>query len=336
VRWRTECCLLLATLLFMAIPACQAVENTDTPAPPTATPTYSLSPTSLPTSTRTLISSPSPVPPTVEPTPVIHTVQLGDTLLGLAMQYGVPMAAIQLQNGMGESIVLYAGQALAIPSPSGWEGASPFWVVYEVKKGETYGLEEEVLVDVNRLTGAAELQPGDQLVLPLEKPAAAYLPTVVPTSTLTPVPTDAPAPVPTLILATAPSDMAGWPRETVAVINQVRAAHGRSPFAYSDTLAQAAQAHADDCADRGWCSHTGSDGSDVKTRIVRAGYAPAGWAECWAQSRDPQHAVDMWMDEVPPDDAHRRTLLSTYVTEIGVGVARTTWGYYFVADFGRP
>jgi hypothetical protein len=43
------------------------------------------------------------------------------------------------------------------------------------------------------------------------------------------------------------------------------------------------------------------------------------------------------MDEVPPNDAHRRTLLTTFQTEIGFGVAEAPWGhYYFIADFGRP
>jgi uncharacterized protein YkwD len=41
------------------------------------------------------------------------------------------------------------------------------------------------------------------------------------------------------------------------------------------------------------------------------------------------------MNEVPPNDPHRRTLLSTYLTHIGIGVVQTGWGYYFVADFGR-
>jgi hypothetical protein len=45
----------------------------------------------------------------------------------------------------------------------------------------------------------------------------------------------------------------------------------------------------------------------------------------------------MWMDEVPPNDAHRRTLLTTWLTEIGLGVAEAPWGYYyFIANFGRP
>jgi uncharacterized protein YkwD len=120
------------------------------------------------------------------------------------------------------------------------------------------------------------------------------------------------------------------------LINQVRSQHGLPPLVYNETLARAAQGQADDCAQRGWCSHTGSDGSDIKTRIQRAGYDPASWAECWAQRQTPQGAVDIWMDEVPPDDPHRRTLLTTWLSEIGVGVAQTDWGYYFIADFGRP
>ncbi|MEA3310493.1 MAG: hypothetical protein U9Q70_13435, partial [Chloroflexota bacterium] len=58
-----------------------------------------------------------------------------------------------------------------------------------------------------------------------------------------------------------------------------------------------------------WCSHTGSDGAYIQERLRRAGYVGAGWAECWAQSRSPQGAVDRWMDEVPPHDPRRRTLL---------------------------
>jgi hypothetical protein len=50
----------------------------------------------------------------------------------------------------------------------------------------------------------------------------------------------------------------------------------------------------------------------------------------------PQGAFDFWYYETPPNDAHRRTLLSSYLTEVGIGVVAADWGYYFVADFGRP
>lgn len=58
-----------------------------------------------------------------------------------------------------------------------------------------------------------------------------------------------------------------------------------------------------------------------------AGGPPAGVAD-W-----PQGAVDWWLDEVPPNDWHRRMLLANYYSE--VGVAEADWGYYFIAVFGQ-
>jgi uncharacterized protein YkwD len=342
----------LLALYLLAVSACQVSPPAATPSIPSHTPTPVYLPTPVPSITPfftpTLPPPPTQTPLPTTPTPITHLIQPGDTLLGLATMYDVPMAAIQLESGMGESTVLYAGDVLVVPSTSGWEGASRFWAVYVVKAGETlaeiaqtYDLEVEELLAVNNLADPVELQPGDQLVLPLDAPAAAYLPTPTPTPSPshTPTlvsPTSVEFPAPTLTPAAPPASIADWPRETARLINEVRAAHGLPPYTYNEVLAQAAQAHADDCAGRGWCSHTGSDGSDIKARIIRAGYEPSGWAECWAQSRDPNHAVEMWMDETPPNDPHRRTLLSTWVTEIGIGVAQTTWGYYFIADFGRP
>jgi uncharacterized protein YkwD len=121
------------------------------------------------------------------------------------------------------------------------------------------------------------------------------------------------------------------------LINAERARHGLPPYVYNETLAQAARAHGADCQQRGSCGHTGSDGSNVRERVARAGYAAAGAAECIVYNDSPQGAVAWWMDEVPPNDAHRRTLLSTWVTEIGIAVVPTGWGnYYFIANFGRP
>jgi uncharacterized protein YkwD len=269
------------------------------------------------------------------------------------------MAVIQQHNHMGSSIDLFAGDVLTIPPAIGWEGASAFWVQYVVEAGDTlieiadrYRLTVEILQGVNGLIDADQLWVGQELVLPLEAPALAYAPP--PTPTPVPPPTATPAPAETPAVATAspepaaaisavtaaeapPADVAAWPREVARIINQVRAQHGLPPLAYNQTLAAAAQGHANDCSQRGWCSHTGSDGADLNTRLLRVGYDPTGRAECWAMSRSPQHAVDMWMDEVPPNDAHRRTLLTTFQTEIGVGVAEAPWGhYYFIADFGRP
>jgi uncharacterized protein YkwD len=350
--------------IFILLTYCVS-RPSDAPPEPTTTPTPDISPT-RPTSPAPTAPSPEPTaspevvaPPTpseAEETVLVqHTVQAGETLLGLAMTYDVPMAAIQRQNGMGTGTVVQAGQVLAIPGPEGWEGASPFWVLHVVQGGETlagiaarHDLSVAEIQTVNGLTDAGMIRVGQQLILPLGGPAATQPPPTStpapPTPTSAPTPTDVPEPTaaaPTFApgsAASPPADVAAWPREVVRIINQVRAAHGLYALTYNETLAVAAQGHANDCSQRGWCSHTGSDGSDPRARIIRAGYTPASWAECWAMSLSPQHAVDMWMDEVPPNDPHRRTLLSVYQTEIGVGVADAGgWGYYyFIADFGRP
>ncbi len=271
-------------------------------------------------------------------TPATVTVQAGDTLLGLALRYAVPMAALQLENDLGAVTMIRLGQVLVIPSAAAWSDASPFWVVHEAAAGETLaGIAQTYAVDLARLQAVNAgiedvLSAGQWLVLPLDGPVAAA--TVAPMVAPTVAPPIAPAPP--MAVAPPPADIAAWPYETVRIMNEVRAGYGLPPLLYNETLAAAAQAHANDCAARGACSHTGSDGADIKTRIVRAGYSPASWAECWAQRQTPQGAIEVWMDEIPPNDPHRRTLLTEWFTEIGVGVAQTTWGYYFIADFGKP
>jgi uncharacterized protein YkwD len=354
-------------LLITALISCRA-RVVDDPATPTVAAAgatiRSAPPAQLPTRTLT------PGPPAIAtltytvPSPGEggigeHTVRAGDTLLGIATTYDVPMAAIQLQNGMGDSTVVQVGQVLAIPPPTGWEGASRFWIIHVVKAGETlvgiaraFELKAAELKAVNGLADADLIVVGQELVIPLGGPAVVRTSAPAPTNTpgLLPTPSHTSTPsylnIPTLTplsptgptppAVSPPTDISAWPRETVRLINQVRAQHGLPPLVYNETLAQAAQGQADDCAQRGWCSHTGSDGSNIKTRIQRAGYDPASWAECWAQRQTPQGAVDIWMDEVPPNDPHRRTLLTTWLSQIGVGVAQTDWGYYFIADFGRP
>jgi LysM repeat protein len=288
------------------------------------------------------VSSNTTLPSAEIQTFIRHPVEAGDTLWGLAVQYGVPMAAIQLQNDLGASTIVKAGQVLEIPPPDTWESASTYWVVYEVAGGDTlsgiaaqYGLTTADLVAANDLDSADFLAVGQSLILPLKAPAQVLV--LAPTATATPLQLPMPtstspgstatpmvgAPTVVVIATTAPlpADIAAWPREVWRIMNETRAAYGLPPHAYNDILAQAAQLHAQDCSQRGSCSHTGSDGSDIKTRVQRAGYT-GSYAECWAVRPSP----------------HRRTVLHTWFTEVGIGVAESPWkGYYYViADFGRP
>jgi len=318
---------------------------------------------------------PSPELAPAEQTPAAlrtYTVQPGDTLIGLALDFGVPMAAIQLSNDMGSETTVRIDQVLKVPQEAMWAEASPFWVVHQVVAGETlselaaqFGLDLVALLDVNGLSDADLIAVGQSLVLPLDGPAealaAAPAPTVVsePEIVPTPIPesdvvAEAPAadatdldagamestePTATPVPAaqTPAPDVSALSGEIFRLINEQRAAHGLPPLAWNGMLANAAQLHADDCYVRGWCGHTGSDGSTYKERIIRAGYDPVRWSECWAWYGTPETAVAMWMDEVPPNDPHRRTILSDYLVEVGVGVVPGSGhGYYFIADFGTP
>ena len=103
---------------------------------------------------------------------------------------------------------------------------------------------------------------------------------------------------------------------------------------WSPELARAAQAHAEDCAQRNRGSHVGSDGAKLAARLARVGYAARTSSENWANAQSVGHAFGMWWNEPKGRDPHRRNILNSRFTEIGIGIAKGAWGYYFVADFG--
>ncbi len=309
-------------------PTPATTEHRPTPTPPPAVPTA-----------KPPEASPTPVPAEPDPEPAAHVVQPGESLLRLATTHEVPIAAIQLASGLGDRISLRAGEVLTIPLPAGWEHATPYWILHQVEAGETmssiaanYGVKLTELQEANQAVNPNALAIGQMLILPLADPSALVQLSAPPASAGSGGASGSPAePLPPINI---PADVAGWPYAVFQLINQQRAAHGLYPLAYNETLARAAQLHAQDCQQRGYCGHVGSDGTRVMERVLRAGYPAAGAGECWVQTNAPDKAVNWWMDEVPPNDPHRRTLLSTYFTEVGVGIAAAEWGYYFIANFG--
>jgi len=86
---------------------------------PTPTALLSVSEPSISEATVAVQLTPLPPTPTFtpipSPTPVMHNVESGDTLFGIALEYGVTAEAIQEQNGMADPNALSIGQALIIP-----------------------------------------------------------------------------------------------------------------------------------------------------------------------------------------------------------------------------
>jgi len=106
-------------LLLLGLSACKGIV---TPLPPTPTPTGApdaLTGLATPTIAPGIYLTPIPPTPTFTPsptpTPVIHLVEQGDTLFGIAIDYGVTVDGLLRVNGLSAEDYLRIGQSLIIP-----------------------------------------------------------------------------------------------------------------------------------------------------------------------------------------------------------------------------
>ena len=129
-----------------------------------------------------------------------------------------------------------------------------------------------------------------------------------------------------------PPDLPRVEAELIKNINAERRAQGLSLLTASPALTRAAQSLACDNAARKRISHTGTDGSTLKSRLAAQGYRFAAAAENAAGGyRDAAAVTASWMHS--PD--HRRNILTPPLREIGVGVAKGADGkLYWIIDLG--
>ncbi|MDA1330294.1 MAG: LysM peptidoglycan-binding domain-containing protein [Chloroflexi bacterium] len=175
----------------------------------TPTPSSTLTPSLTPTITET----PTPTEtPTLEPTPTasapfLYTVQLGDTLSGIAERFEVEFIIIMAMNGMSNESVLFVGQELVIPDPNTGlpdptalpAGLPPrFEIQYLVLPGDTLASIAELflsteagIVTANDLENANEIFVGQLLFVPIRLITATPGPS--PTATIPNAPTTATA-----------------------------------------------------------------------------------------------------------------------------------------------
>lgn len=111
----------------------------------------------------------------------------------------------------------------------------------------------------------------------------------------------------------------------VELTNLERTSRGLAPLAVDPQLMRAAQGHSDVQAAWGRLSHVGPNGQSAGDRISATGYRWRAYAENLAAGqRTAEEVVAAWIRS----GGHRANVLSTSVTEIGVGLA-------YAAD-GRP
>ncbi|MDW8097875.1 MAG: C39 family peptidase [Anaerolineae bacterium] len=74
----------------------------------------------------TMASSPNPTPTSLPPaSPLIYTVQPGDTLGAIAVRYGIPLQTLIAVNGIENPDVIWVGQVLTLPTETSQKPPEP-------------------------------------------------------------------------------------------------------------------------------------------------------------------------------------------------------------------
>lgn len=121
----------------------------------------------------------------------------------------------------------------------------------------------------------------------------------------------------------------------IAEVNAFRAAQGLRPFEVDSALMAAAQAHSEYQSEIGTVTHTGRGGSSALSRAIAAGFGDGASVRvieniAGGNNLTPYQAVyGMWQDAL-----HLETMLTSYYTHIGAGVAVSNNFVYFTIDVG--
>ena len=115
-----------------------------------------------------------------------------------------------------------------------------------------------------------------------------------------------------------PANSGAMQAQLIDQLNAERRARGLAPVRLAAALDKAAQGHACDNAKRQSISHVSSDGSQLQTRLRRAGYAYRTAAENTGRGfASGARAVEWWMNS----PKHKQNILLGAAREVGVGIA---------------
>jgi uncharacterized protein YkwD len=136
---------------------------------------------------------------------------------------------------------------------------------------------------------------------------------------------------------TAPAAVDEAIQYMLTLINRDREAHGLPVVQFDPIASRGADRHARDMAAHGFTAHWGSDGSVPEQRYTEAGGTDmvqenvACLFDGVPRELDPNPRYDpalleqlqkMFMDEVPPNDGHRKNILKPKHHRVGIGLAQ--------------
>lgn len=125
------------------------------------------------------------------------------------------------------------------------------------------------------------------------------------------------------------------------MINASRAQFGVAALTMDGALRTVARSHSRDMGERNYFSHNSPEGASFLDRMrsagIRFGHAAEnlGFAKGYGDNVEAvRKNHEAMMAEVPPNDGHRRNILSSRYKKVGIGVYRTADGrIYYTCDF---
>ena len=129
----------------------------------------------------------------------------------------------------------------------------------------------------------------------------------------------------------AQRDTASRARHIAELTNRDRQPHGLDMLQWNDSLAAAAQAHAERMAEEGDLSHQYSGEANLGQRAARAGVHFRAIAENIATGFSDEQVEQEWMHSPP----HRANILDPRLNSIGVGVVERDGTLYVTEDFAE-
>jgi uncharacterized protein YkwD len=320
IRWNT----------FQSDSTPAEITGTPTTPQPTAPATLQVSATALITRTKTPVQKETPAATT---TPVLHTVQQGDTPYSVANLYNVAVEELMAANAITDPTRLQIGQELHIPSgtQAGSTAKKDSSVEHKIENGDTlfslalqYGSSVDEILAVNPGLEPTALQVGQTIVIPLD---GSVPPAAPPSANKSPAP-----------LGTPPAGNVELALEMISAVNTERENNGLSPLSPDDQLAAVALAHAQDMVAQNYFDHVTPAGKTLRDRLQEQGLEPYWVGENIQRNTEPPGQTVPtalgWFMGSPP---HRDNILHAKFTHIGVGVVEGPPGWYtFVLVFAQP
>lgn len=136
--------------------------------------------------------------------------------------------------------------------------------------------------------------------------------------------------------ASSAAELAALERETIDVVNRVRASSGAGALAANDAMVRAAREHAQELARRGVLDHASpTPGRETFAKRLAAAGAPAWTLAGENLIQLPYVAADVADEAVTGwlgSPSHRAQMIEPTYTDTGVGIARNASGNWYIVQ----